>query len=417
MAKASSKHRQDIRADIAIVGGGLSGLSLGIACAASGIETAIVDREDPAKFRDAAYDGRTTAIAYGSQQVLKGIGVWDALSAHAEPIREIRVADGNSPLFLHYDRAEIDAEALGYIVENRLLRGALQERAEALPSLTLYAPSAVQQVDFGEAQARLTLSDGGQIAAALVVGADGRNSPMREAAAIKAWRKSYRQIAIVCVVRHAKPHNGLAVEHFRAAGPFAILPMIDANDGAHRSSIVWTEEEHDAPALLALDDAGFARQLANRFGDFLGPVEPEPGRWSYPLMLIQAERYAGPRLALIGDAAHVIHPIAGQGWNLGVRDIAALAELLVDAHRLGLDLGSAELLGRYESWRRFDSLTLTTVTDGLNRLFSNRSDLLRAARDVGLGLVDRLPGLKRLFIREAAGLVGEVPKLLKGEAL
>jgi 2-octaprenyl-6-methoxyphenol hydroxylase len=412
-----SHSRQDIRADIAVVGGGLSGLSLAIACAAAGIDTAVIDREDPAKFRDAAYDGRTTAIAFGSQQVLKGIGVWDALAPHAEPIRAIRVADGDSPLFLHYDRAEIEAEALGYIIENRLLRGALQERAEALPSLTLYAPSAVEDVAFEDAQARLTLSDGGRIAASLVVGADGRNSPMREAAGIKTWGRSYRQIAIVCVVRHEKPHNGVAVEHFRAAGPFAILPMTTSEEGAHRSSIVWTEEEHDAPLLLALDDKAFARQLASRFGDFLGKVEPEPGRWSYPLSLIQAERYAAKRLALIGDAAHIIHPIAGQGWNLGVRDIAALAELLVDAYRLGLDLGSSELLRRYERWRRFDSLTLTTVTDGLNRLFANEFPPLKLARDLGLAAVNHAPRLKRFFMRHAMGVTGDLPRLVKGESL
>jgi 2-octaprenyl-6-methoxyphenol hydroxylase len=408
---------QSSRTEIAVVGGGLSGLSLAIACAAAGIETVVIDREDPAKFRDAAYDGRTTAIAFGSQQVLKAIGVWDDLAPHVQPIREIRVADGDSPLFLHYDRAEIEAEALGYIVENRLLRGALQARAEALPSLTLDAPSAVEQVDFGAAQARLSLSDGRHLTAALVVGADGRNSPMRAAAGIKTWRKSYRQIAIVCVVRHEQPHNGVAVEHFRSAGPFAILPMPTSKEGAHRSSIVWTEEERDAPSLLALGDKDFAHQLASRFGDFLGKVEPEPGRWSYPLALIQAERYAAPRLALIGDAAHVIHPIAGQGWNLGVRDIAALAELLVDAHRLGLDLGSSEILRRYERWRRFDSLTLTTVTDGLNRLFSNEALPLRLARDIGLAAVNNAPGLKRFFMRHAMGVTGDLPRLVKGETL
>jgi 2-octaprenyl-6-methoxyphenol hydroxylase len=412
MPKRRQNVPSDIRTEIAVVGGGLSGLSLAIGCAASGIETAIIDREEPAKFRDAAYDGRTTAIAYGSQQVLKGLGIWDALAPYAEPIREIRVADGNSPLFLHYDRAEIEAEALGYIVENRLLRGALQARAEALPSLTLYAPSAVEQVEFAEAQARLTLDDGRRIAAPLVVGADGRNSPMREAAGIKTWRKSYRQTAIVCVVKHEKPHNGVAVEHFRAAGPFAILPM-----QGNRSSIVWTEEEHDAPLLLALDDKDFARQLASRFGDFLGRVQPEPGRWSYPLALIQAERYAAQRLALIGDAAHVIHPIAGQGWNLGVRDIAALAELLVDAHRLGLDLGSSDLLRRYERWRRFDSLTLTTVTDGLNRLFANDFPPLKLARDLGLAAVNNAPGLKRFFMRHAMGVTGDLPRLVRGQNL
>lgn len=402
----------EIRSELIVVGGGLSGLSLAIACAAAGIEVAVIDREDPAKFRNAAYDGRTTAIAYGSQQVLAGIGVWDALAPLAEPIREIRVADGNSPLFLHYDRHEVGAEALGYIVENRFLRGALQDRAAALPSLTLYAPSSVAAIDFAETRAQVTLGDGRRLVAPLAIGADGRDSAMREAAGIKSWRKSYRQTAIVCVVKHAEPHRGVAVEHFRAAGPFAILPM-----QGDCSSIVWTEEERDAPGLLALDQAAFTRQLADRFGDFLGDLTVEPGRWSYPLMLIQAERYAAHRLALIGDAAHVIHPIAGQGWNLGVRDIAALAELIVDAHRLGLDLGSAELLRRYERWRRFDSLTLTAVTDGLNRLFANEFPPVKLARDIGLAAVNRAPGLKRFFMRHAMGVTGDLPRLVKGEAL
>jgi 2-octaprenyl-6-methoxyphenol hydroxylase len=407
-AKASG----EIRTELTVVGGGLSGLSLAIACAAAGIEVAVIDRDDPAKFRSAAYDGRTTAIAYGSQQVLSGIGVWDALHAHAEPIREIRVADGNSPLFLHYDRREVGTEALGYIVENRFLRSALQDRAAALPNLTLIAPNAVTDVDFADTLARLTLADGRRIAAPLMVGADGRASPMREAAGIKSWRKSYRQTAIVCVVQHAQPHRGVAVEHFRAVGPFAILPM-----QGDRSSIVWTEEERDAPALLALDPADFTQQLASRFGDFLGALTVEPGRWSYPLMLIQAERYAAHRLALIGDAAHVIHPIAGQGWNLGVRDIAALAELIVDAHRLGLDLGSAELLRRYERWRRFDSLTLTAVTDGLNRLFANDLPPIKLVRDIGLAAVGHAPGLKRFFMHHAMGVTGDLPRLVKGESL
>lgn len=406
------KRPPPIRTELAIVGGGLSGLSLGIACAATGIEVAVIDREDPARYRDAAYDGRTTAIAFGSRQVLKGIGVWDALAPHAEPIREIRVADGASPLFLHYDGREIGAEALGYIVENRHLRGALQARAAALPSLAFHAPHAVVEAEFGAAQARLGLDDGRHVLAALAIGADGRESPMRAAAGIRAWRKSYRQTAIVCVVRHARPHRGVAIEHFRAAGPFAILPM-----QGNRSSIVWTEDAREAPALLALDEAAFARQLAGRFGDFLGALAVEPGRWSYPLMLVQAERYAARRLALIGDAAHVIHPIAGQGWNLGVRDIAALAELLVDAHRLGLDLGGAELLRRYERWRRFDSLTLAAVTDGLNRLFANELPPLKLARDLGLAAVDRAPAVKHFFMRHAMGLVGDLPRLVKGEAL
>jgi 2-octaprenyl-6-methoxyphenol hydroxylase len=414
---SSTKTSSDLRTELAIVGGNLSGLSLGIACAAAGIEVAVIDREDPAKFRDAAFDGRTTAIAYGSQQVLQGIGVWEKLAPYAEPIREIRVVDGDSPLFLHYDRDEVGAAALGYIVENRLLRAALQERAESLPHLTLHAPNAVETVDFDDARAHLTLADGQRLSTALVVGADGRESPMRKAAGIKTRRKSYHQIAIVCTVRHEEPHDGIAVEHFRTAGPFAILPMLTSETGANRSSIVWTEDEHTAPAMLALDQASFTQQLAERFGDFLGTLEVEGGRWSYPLMLIQAERYAATRLALVGDAAHVIHPIAGQGWNLGVRDIAALAELLVDAHRLGLDLGSSGLLRRYERWRRFDSMTLTAVTDGLNRLFANELPPLKIARDLGLAAVNRAPGLKRFFMRHAMGVVGDLPRLVKGESL
>jgi len=412
-----AKPSKDIRAEIAVVGGGLSGLALAIACAAAGIEVAVVDREDPAKFRSAAYDGRTTAIAYGSQQVLRGLGVWDMLGAHAQPIRAIRVADGDSPLFLHYDRRDVDTEALGYIVENRRLRSALQARAEALPGLSLYAPSAVEAVEFAAAQARLTLADGRRIAAALVVGADGRESAMRAAAGIKTRRKSYRQTAIVCVVRHEQPHRGIAVEHFRAAGPFAILPMPTLAIGGNRSSIVWTENEEAAPGLLALDDKRFLEQLTSRFGDFLGAIAVEGGRWSYPLHLLQAERYAATRLALVGDAAHVIHPIAGQGWNLGVRDVAALAELIVDTHRIGLDLGSAALLRRYERWRRLDSLTLTAVTDGLNRLFANELPPLKLARDLGLAAVNRAPGLKRFFMRHAMGVVGDLPRLVRGEAL
>jgi 2-octaprenyl-6-methoxyphenol hydroxylase len=407
----------DLRTELAIVGGNLSGLSLAIACAAAGIDVAVIDREDPAKFRDAAFDGRTTAIAYGSQQVLQGIGVWEKIAPYAEPIREIRVADGDSPLFLHYDRQDVGAEALGFIVENRVLRAALQDRAESLPHLTLYAPNAVETVAFDDAQARLTLADGRSIATSLVVGADGRESRMRDTAGIKTWRKSYRQTAIVCTVRHEEPHDGIAVEHFRAAGPFAILPMLTSETGAYRSSIVWTEDEHTAPAMLAFDQASFTRELAARFGDFLGTLEVEGGRWSYPLMLIQAARYTATRLALVGDAAHVIHPIAGQGWNLGVRDIAALAELLVDAHRLGLDLGSSDLMRRYERWRRFDSMTLTAVTDGLNRLFANELPPLKLARDLGLAAVNRAPGLKRFFMRHAMGVIGDLPRLVKGETL
>lgn len=410
--KSAARRKTERGVELAVVGGGLSGLSLAIGCAAAGIEVAVIDREDPATMLAAPYDGRTTAIAFGSQQVLSGIGVWPALARDAEPIREIRVADGNSPLFLHYDHRELGDHPLGYIVENRKLRQSLFARAKQLPSLTMLAPLSVDAVDYASDSARLTLSDGRSIRTALVAGADGRNSPLRQAAGIKTVSADYHQTAIVCTVQHEAPHHGVAVEHFRAAGPFAILPM-----KGNRSSIVWTEHRRDAPRLLALDEAGFTAELAERFGDHLGTLRVEGQRWSYPLSVMHALRYTAPRLALIGDAAHVIHPIAGQGWNLGVRDIAALAELIVDAARLGLDLGNSALLRRYERWRRVDNLTLTAVTDGLNRLFSNNIGPVKLIRDLGLASVNRAPSLKRILMRHAMGVVGNPPRLVRGEAL
>jgi 2-octaprenyl-6-methoxyphenol hydroxylase len=407
-----TRPKPETRTELAVVGGGLSGLALGIACASAGIDVVVIDREDPAKLMAAPYDGRTTAVAFGSQQVLAGIGLWDDLAADAEPIREIRVADGASPLFLHYDHRALGDNPLGYIVENRLLRRALFARAQKLKHLTLLAPLAVVKVDYTPESALLLLSDGRSLRAALVAGADGRNSPLREAAGIKNFTAAYGQTAIVCTVRHDAPHRGVAVEHFRAAGPFAILPMT-----GNRSSIVWTERSADAAEILALDSAGFAAALAERFGDHLGALELDGSRWSYPLALMQAASYIAPRLALVGDAAHVIHPIAGQGWNLGVRDVAALAELVVDAARLGLDLGSGEVLRRYARWRRFDNMMLAAVTDGLNRLFSNNLAPVRLIRDLGLASVNRAPNLKRFLMRHAMGVVGDLPRLVRGEAL
>jgi 2-octaprenyl-6-methoxyphenol hydroxylase len=246
----------------------------------------------------------------------------------------------------------------------------------------------------------------------LVAAADGKNSPLRKAAGIATLAWSYPQTGIVATVRHAEPHRGIAVEHFLAAGPFAILPMTE-----QRASIVWTERAALAPRLLALDDEAFLAELARRFGDHLGALALAGPRWSYPVSFLHARRIVAPRLALVGEAAHVIHPIAGQGLNLGIRDVAALAELIVDARRLGLDIGSAEVLQRYESWRRLDAMLLAGVTDGLNRLFSNSLAPVRAARDLGLAAVDRLPPLKRLFMRHAMGLSGELPRLCRGEPL
>ena len=404
-------------AELIIAGGGLNGLLLAVACAGAGLSTIVVDRQDPAAMTTERFDGRTSAIAYGSRLVFDGIGLWPAIEHEAEPIREIRVADDDSPLFLHYDHRELgpgtgSPAPLGYIVENRVLRRALFDRAATLPSLRLLAPRAVAEMQASDTGASVTLEDGSRLRARLVAAADGQNSPLRRAAGIGTVEWRYSQTGIVTTVRHERPHRDIAVEHFLPAGPFAILPTIE-----NRSSIVWTEDADLAPPLLALPDAGFASELRARFGDFLGDVEPVGPRWAYPLALMQAERYVGRRLALVGEAAHVIHPIAGQGLNIGIRDIAALAEIIIDARRLGLDIGDASLLKRYERWRRSDALLLAAVTDGLNRLFSNTITPVKLARDIGLAIVNRLPPLKRLLMQHAMGLLGDRPRLARGEPL
>jgi 2-octaprenyl-6-methoxyphenol hydroxylase len=409
-------------AELVIAGGGLNGMLLAVACAGAGLSTIVVDRQDPAAMAADSFDGRTSAIAYGSRLVFDGIGLWPQIAGEAEPIREIRVADDNSPLFLHYDHRELapgtdnnrtDNNApLGYIVENRVLRRALMARAATLPSLKLLAPQTVAAMQASETGAVVLLGDGARLRTRLVVGADGQNSPLRQAAGIRTVEWRYQQTGIVTTVAHQHPHGGIAVEHFLPAGPFAILPMT-----GNRSSIVWTEHAALAPRLLALPDAAFARELRARFGDFLGAIEPIGPRWAYPLALMQAERYVARRLALIGEAAHVIHPIAGQGLNIGIRDIAALAELIVDARRLGLDIGDPAGLDAYQRWRRADALLLAAVTDGLNRLFSNTIPPVRLARDLGLATVNRLPPLKRLLMRHAMGLLGDRPRLARGEPL
>jgi 2-octaprenyl-6-methoxyphenol hydroxylase len=401
-----------MQSELVIVGGGLVGLSLATACAGAGLDVAVIDREEPARLVDAAFDGRTSAIAFGSQRILAGIGLWDDIAPEAEPIREIRVADGDSPLFLHYDHAEIGPDPLGHIVENRVLRRALLARAALLPTLRHLAPARVAAAVRKAGGIEVTLEDGGSVRGALLAAAEGKASPLRQAAGIRTVEWRYPQTAIVCTAWHERPHLGIAVEHFLPAGPFAILPMT-----GDRSSIVWTERADLAPRLLALDAAGFHAELARRFGDFLGRIEMVGPRWSYPLSLMHAERYGADRLVLVGDAAHVIHPIAGQGLNLGLRDVAVLAELIVDARRLGLDIGNADILARYERWRRFDTVALAAVTDGLNRLFSNNFPPLAWMRGVGLAAVNRLPPLRRFLMRHAMGLVGRLPRLARGERL
>jgi 2-octaprenyl-6-methoxyphenol hydroxylase len=404
--------RPHLTTELLVVGGGLAGLTLALACAKAGLDTVLVDLEAPSRTRQVDFDYRTTALAFASQRVLETLGLWDDIAPAAEPIREIRVADSGSPLFVHYDHRDIGDDPLGFIVENRDLRIALLNHVPDLPSLRHLAPERVVGLERSARRVTAHLAGGGQIEAALAVAADGRKSVLRQSAGIRVRSWSYEQTAIICNVHHERPHLGIAVEHFLPAGPFAILPMT-----GDRSSIVWTERSGLAPHFLALPRLEFEAELFRRFGDFLGRIEVVTPWAGYKLSLMLAERYTAERLALVSEAAHGIHPISGQGLNLGIRDIAALAELVIDQRRLGLDIGAPEVLERYERWRRFDIIALAAITDGLNRLFSNAVPPIRLARDLGLAAVDRLPPLKRFFMQHAMGVVGDLPRLVRGEGL
>jgi len=413
------------RFDLAVIGAGLNGSLLALAAGESGLETALIDRVPLKALTEAGFDGRTTAIAYTSQRLFKAIGVWDELASRAEPILDIRISDAGhdgraSPLFLHFDHREAaedehDAAPMGWIVENRFLRAALLRRLQGCAKIELIAPDEAIDTERRPDKVRIELKSGRPVDARLVASAEGRFGTMREDAGIGARAWSYGQIAIVLVARHERPHRGAAQEKFLPGGPFAILPMTDSETGEHRSSIVWTETADIARRVLELDAPRFQAEFARRFGDYLGPVEPVGPRWWFPLGLVHAERYVDERMVLVGDAAHGIHPIAGQGYNLGVRDIAALVETLVDAKRLGLDIGAADTLERYARWRRADNFTMVAATDLLNRLFSNDIKPLRLVRDIGLAAVNRVPPLRRFFVRHAMGMVGDLPKLIRGE--
>jgi 2-octaprenyl-6-methoxyphenol hydroxylase len=402
----------DITADVMIVGGGLIGAPLACALAAHGVRVAVIDQTPPESALAASFDGRASAVALASQRMLTTIGLWPDIAPLAAPIEQIRVSDGASPLFLHYDHAELGDEPLGWIVENRALRRAGQIGMASHPGITWLAPIAMTALERGKQGVTARIGDGRSVSAALAIAADGRASPVREAAGITLTKWGYDQSAIVCTVAHERPHGNVAQEHFLAAGPFAILPLT-----GNRSSVVWTEKAHLVAPIMAQSEAEFQRELESRFGDYLGRLSLEGPRFCYPLGLQMAKSYTAQRLALIGDAAHGMHPVAGQGMNMGLRDVAALAELLVEAKRLGQDLGDGQLLARYERWRRFDNMLMLGLTDGLVRLFSNNIAPVKLARDLGMAAVNRLPPLKHFFMRHAMGLVGELPKLLQGKAL
>ncbi len=401
-----------VQADVLVIGGGLVGGTLACALAEAGLITAVVEIGNPDEALAATFDGRASAVALSSRRLLEGIGAWEKIEPDACPILDIRVSEGESRLFLHYDHREVGDEPLGHMVENRFIRRGILEKMREVDRIHLLAPARVTKLDRRPGVVEAALADGRRIRAPLAIAADGRFSRVREEAGIRVTRWSYRQSGIVCTVAHDRPHDNVAHERFLPSGPFAILPL-----PANRSSIVWTEREDLAAAMMKLSDADFRDELAARFGDFLGGVEVVGPRWSYPLSLQYAHASVAHRLALVGDAAHAMHPIAGQGLNMGWRDVAALAEVLADARRLGLDLGAADVLQRYERWRRFDNTLMLAMTDALNRLFSNDIAPLRLARDTGLAVVNRIPPLKKLFMRHAMGVVGELPKLMRGENL
>ncbi|MBI2713214.1 MAG: ubiquinone biosynthesis hydroxylase [Rhizobiales bacterium] len=442
MPKALKQHH---KIDLLIGGAGFAGLALAIALREALGEAFTVTVVDPALSQSKSKDPRASAIAAAARRLFETIEVWDAVADEAQPILDMVVTDSKlddavRPTFLTFGGEVEEGEPFAHMIENRHLIDALVAKAKeigidlrgtAVDSFAydphpnpppfrgredsqhdLPPPERGRSVEGVSRRIDVTLADGEKLSARLLVGADGAKSKIREQAGIATHGWNYDQSAIVTTVAHEREHNGRAEEHFLPAGPFAILPLM-----GRRASIVWTEETREAERVIALTDAEFHAELEKRFGLHLGDLEVIGPRRAFPLGLFTARSFIAERLALVGDAAHVIHPIAGQGLNMGLRDVAALAEAVVDAARLGLDIGVADVLERYQRWRRFDTMTMGVATDGLNRLFSNRSDVLRLARDVGLGIVERIPALKHMFIREAAGFTGDVPKLLRGEAL
>ncbi|WP_418024404.1 UbiH/UbiF/VisC/COQ6 family ubiquinone biosynthesis hydroxylase [Paracoccus sp. TD-10] len=402
--------------DILIAGGGLNGPALALALADAGLSVAVADARPADARAGDAFDGRAYALALASQRLLAALGLWNDLAPNAQEIRKVEATqgvpgEGAGPFGLHFDGAEIEEGRLGYMLEDRFLYRALlaamRGRVTHLPGLSVTGQEAEG------AGIRASLSDGRSIKARLLVGADGRQSGVAARAGIRRIGHDYGQIALVAAVDHELPHEGTAHQYFMPTGPLAILPL-----PGNRSSIVWSEPEAQARAIMDLPDAEFLAVLRPRFGDFLGEIQLAGPRFSYPLNLTLAERYVDARVALVGDAAHGVHPIAGQGLNLGLRDVAALAEVVVAARRRGEDIGAELVLARYQDWRRPDATALALGMDGVNALFFNANPLLRAAREIGMGLVDAIPPLRRGFMRQAAGLSLEpMPRLLTGRRL
>jgi len=399
--------------DIAIVGGGLNGPALALALAQTGLSVTVIDALPETVRKNAAFDGRSYALALASIRLLAAIGIWDRVRDKAQPMLEIKVSDGRagegpSPFFLHFDHAEIEEGPMGHMLEDRFLRRAFLDAMASSPGITQIRDTVIAQQ--ADAQgARLTLALGDTVQARMIVGSDGRASGTARRAGIRRTGWDYGQTALVAAIEHDLPHHGIAHQFFMPPGPLAILPL-----PGNVSSIVWSESDQTARDFAALDDADFLKVLRPRFGDFLGDIRLRGKRYTYPLNLTLANSLVAPRVALIGDAAHGLHPIAGQGLNAGLRDVGALAQVIDEARHRGEDFTAADVLARYQQWRRFDTAALALVTDATNRLFSNDNPLLRLGRDLGMGALNAWPRLRRGFIREAAGLTGDLPDLMKG---
>jgi 2-octaprenyl-6-methoxyphenol hydroxylase len=403
--------------DILVVGGGLNGPALSLALAQAGLSVTVIDALPQATRDEAGFDGRAYALALASMRLLKAIGIWEGVGHRSQPILEIvasdgRAGEGPAPFFLDFHHGEIEEGPMGYMLEDRYLRRAFLDAMAQSDRITTLSDARVVGQETDATGATVTLADGETLRGRVLVGCDGRRSGTAERAGIRRTGWDYGQTALVCAIAHEKPHNGTAHQFFMPPGPLAILPL-----PGNRSSIVWSETHRAAAAIQALDDDGYLAALRPRFGDFLGRIALDGARFSYPLNLSIANAFVAPRVALLGDAAHGVHPIAGQGLNLGLRDVGALAQVLVEAKRRGEDIGAIDVLERYQLWRRFDTTLMAAGTDLFNRLFSNDNPVLRFGRDLGMGAVNALPGLRRRFIREAAGLTGDLPRLMTGRPL
>ena len=400
-----------IETDVVVIGGGLVGATLACGLAAHGIEAVVIDQTALVDKNVPDFDGRASAVAHTSKVAMDGIGLWRLIADQTQPINEIRVSDGPSLAFLHFDHMDLGDQPLGYMVENRTLRSGLLRLMSQTRGVKIMAPEHVVESVRDSAYATVTLGSGKIIRCRVIAACDGRRSAARGSAGIDVTSWTYKQHGIVTTIEHQRDHNGIAHERFLPSGPFAILPL----RGGHQSSLVWTEKSSLVGAFTALDDDMFLAEIGERVGGFLGKLGLIGPRYSYPLGLQVAERYTDNRLVLLGDAAHGIHPIAGQGLNLGLRDVAALIDVLVHAKRYGLDLANNAGLMRYQRWRRADNLLMAGATDVLNRLFSNDAPPLRLARTLGLAAVNKLSPIKHAFMRQAMGQVGNLPKLMRGE--